>query len=390
MKKALAILLALSMVFAAFADEPVTNYSVAEFSGSAELGWKSDLDKETNGLFNKTEANLKINLLTGGSKATTGDGVWGELAINIDTPDALTNPGALAIGKTASVSTAKIHFVDGDVGIALNMLAPNLKLADDYNVTGALTNGFGIAITSAPIEVAFTVMDNGVAKDKAWGFGANASIKAIDALTLKGAFAYNDKDANKLAATADASYKIAINDTMSVTPAVAFKMLGDNKKALDASVNYLWGGVETEVDFAGKGTGFTVAYGTGFKNKDGSLTFSAYDTVLDTLKLGVKYGTTVADFAKGTLYFGAAYSVAIDIIDFSVHGGAKLAIGADDVLAEYKYGATISTDDVIDNTVLSLNYEAGEYAEVKDDKGTITDDGKHKLGTITVSAKISL
>ena len=203
MKKALAILLALSMVFVAFADEPATNYSVAEFSGSAELGWKSDLDAKENGLFNNTSATLKINLLNGGDKATAGDGIWGELKIKIDTPDALENPGALTIGKAAAVDVAKIHIVDGDVGIALNMLKPDLKLADNYDVTGGLAAGFGIEVTTSPIDVNAYVMDNGVAADKAFGFKANASVKAVENLTLKGAVAYNVKD-EKLAATADA------------------------------------------------------------------------------------------------------------------------------------------------------------------------------------------
>ena len=38
------------------------------------------------------------------------------------------NPGALSIGKSASVKTAKIHFVDGDVDVALNILTPAAKL----------------------------------------------------------------------------------------------------------------------------------------------------------------------------------------------------------------------------------------------------------------------
>jgi hypothetical protein len=104
MKKALAILLALSMVFAAFADEPATNYSVAEFKGEAEFCWKSDFDKSENGMFNAASATLKINLLTGGEKSTAAaDGVWGELKIKIDTPDALENPGALTIGKSVII-----------------------------------------------------------------------------------------------------------------------------------------------------------------------------------------------------------------------------------------------------------------------------------------------
>lgn len=386
MKKALAILLALSMVFAAFADEPATNYSVAEFSGSAELGWKSDLDAKTNGIYNDASATLKINLLNGGDKATTGDGVWGELKIKIETPDALENPGALEIKeKKAAVDVAKIHFVDGDFGIALNILKPDLKLADDYDVTGDLKAGFGIEVTTKPLNLTVKVMDNGVAETKEFGFAAFAEQKLIADLTLKGAFAYNAKKEN-VAATADLGYKFAFGEDMALTPAIAFKLL-DKAKALDVSANFVWGGAETEVDFAGKGTGLTVKYGTKFAEKDGSLEISAYDTLFEALKLGVKYGAGVAEIAKGTLDLGAAYSVAIDIVDFSLHGGAKLKLGADKALAEYKYGATLSTDDVIDNTVIGVNYEAGKYSYKEDDVEKFSDTPK---GTIKVYAKISL
>ncbi len=392
MKKALAILLALSMVFAAFADEPATNYSVAEFSGSAEFGYKVDLDDAKNGMFNDASAKLKINLLNGGDKSTAAaDGVWGELKIKVNTPDALENPGTLAINakdssSIAYVDTAKIHFVDGDTAIALNMKKPDLKLADNYDVTGSLAAGFGIEVTTAPIDVNVYVMDNGVEKEKAFGFKANASLKAVEDLTLKGAVAYNVKD-EKLAATADASYKIAINEDMAVTPGAEFKMLED-AKALTGKVNFVWGGAETAVDFAGKGTGLTVKYSTAFADKDGKLEISAYDTLFEALKLGVKYGAGVADIAKGTLDAGAAYSTSFDIIDVSLHGGAKFNLAADDVVEEYKYGAKVSTDDVIANTVLAVSYEAGEYKNYKDDK--FKDWTKDPKGVITVSAKISL
>lgn len=378
MKKALAILLALSMVFAAFADEPATNYSVAEFSGSAELGWESNLDKPAHGIYNNASATLKINLLNGGDKATTGDGVWGELKIKINTPDALENPGNLEIkakdsDTIAFVDVAKIHFVDGDFGIALDIKKPSLKLADDYDVTGDLKAGFGIEVTTKPLNLTVKVMDNGVAETKEFGFAAFAEQKALADLTLKGAFAYNAK-AEKLAATADLGYKLAFGEDMALTPAIAFKVL-DKAKALDVSANFVWGGAETEVDFAGKGTGLTVKYGTKFAEKDGSLEISAYDTLFEALKLGVKYVAGVADIAKGTLDLGAAYSVAIDIVDFSLHGGAELKLADEKVLADYKYGATLSTDDVIDNTVIGVNYEAAKATP---------------KGTIKVYAKISL
>ena len=84
MKKALVLLLALSMVFGVFADEPVANVNVSEFSGEASVTWGVDLDAERTGFSNSAKATLKLNLLDGGDKASTGEGVWGEIKIKTD------------------------------------------------------------------------------------------------------------------------------------------------------------------------------------------------------------------------------------------------------------------------------------------------------------------
>lgn len=374
MKKALAILLALSMVFAAFADEPATNYSVAEFKGSAAFGWTSDFDNSKNGMFNEASATLKINLLTGGEKSTAAaDGVWGELKIAIGTPDALETSGALTIGKSASVSTAKIHFVEGDTAIALNMKKPDLKIADNYDVTGDLSAGFGVEVKTAPIALNVYVMDNGVAAEKAFGFKADASLSIVDNLSLSGAAAYNVK-AEKLAAKADARYKIAIDDTLSLTPAVGFKML-DKAKVLDASALFAWGG-EVKFDDDFKGTaGVKVAYSTKLDDSADSLNVEAFDNSVEGLMLGAKYALSLDKADKGTAEARAKYTTKFDIIDAEVSGGVKADLNKDDVVTGYNYGVKVSTDDVVANTVLSAEYAASNTA---------------KKGAVTVKASISL
>ena len=84
MKKALSVFLMIAVAFGAFADEPVADVNVAEFSGNAAVQWGVDLDSGTTGFQNSYEVNLKLNLLKGGSKSTTGDGVWGELVLKAD------------------------------------------------------------------------------------------------------------------------------------------------------------------------------------------------------------------------------------------------------------------------------------------------------------------
>ena len=62
MKKALSVFLMAAMAFGAFADEPVADVNVAEFSGNAAVTWGVDLDSGTTGFQNSTEVNLKLNL----------------------------------------------------------------------------------------------------------------------------------------------------------------------------------------------------------------------------------------------------------------------------------------------------------------------------------------
>ena len=84
MKKALSVFLMTAMAFGAFADEPVADVNIAEFSGNASVQWGVDLDTMKTGFSNDYEVNLKLNLLNNGSKSTTGDGVWGELVLKTD------------------------------------------------------------------------------------------------------------------------------------------------------------------------------------------------------------------------------------------------------------------------------------------------------------------
>ena len=118
MKKALVLLLALSMVFGAFADEPVANVNVSEFSGEASVTWGVDLDESRTGFKNDAKVTLKLNLIDGGDKSSTGEGVWGEIKIKTD-GDTFTKVegndvefGALTIPAKIKVDTAKLHFGD--------------------------------------------------------------------------------------------------------------------------------------------------------------------------------------------------------------------------------------------------------------------------------------
>lgn len=111
MKKALVVLLALALVGGAFADAPVANVDVAEFTGSATVTWGVDLDDDNaTGFKNETEASFKVNIADGGEAATSSDNaVWGEIEVktgglNISTADDVSIDAAVNKGCIASWS----------------------------------------------------------------------------------------------------------------------------------------------------------------------------------------------------------------------------------------------------------------------------------------------
>ena len=472
MKKALAILLAIGMVFAVFADAPVADLSVVSFSGNAALEWVSDLDGKANGFNNTTEAAVKINLFNAGDAATSGDGIWGELKIVTDKDGfyEVKDGSALAAGLTtpplcAKVDTAKIHFVDGDVGIALNILKPGLalgenvlptavgadfksekfdvasfapaaaeaalkaaqakvdqeqakydqaKLEDLINGTAladdtvlkaakkaladldksasALKAGFALEITSSVIDANFKVMDNGVAADKEWGFGADATIKAVENLNLKAGFAYAYE---KTAFVASVDYKLGINDSLYLKPAVSFGLM-DETKQLAASALFGWGTEGQEPDFIKDGgkdadgndtryiankcaDGFSVTFTTNMADPaKNAIAFGLYDsTLLAGLKVGAAYGADLDNFGKGVLSLAAKYGTDIDILTIALDFGFRTTFGTDNSNM-CDYAIELSTDDVVDNTTLYAKYAGGVAGETT------------KKGKITVGAKIAL
>ena len=398
MKKALAILLALSMVFAAFADAPAVSNSVVEFKGDASLEWISDLEAETNGFKNSTEAVVKINLFNGGDASTSGDGMWGELKVVTDKDGFVEVKGdatdAFAskietVPMFAKIDTAKIHFVEGDVAIALNILKPGLSLGEvvlptaasgetksyKFDVTGALTNGFALEVKTSPIDVNFKVMDNGVVATKEWGFGADATLKVVENMNIKAGFAYANEET---AFVASADYKLAIDEKLYVKPVVAFGMQ-DPKKELAAGVLFGWGADGQKPEFAllnKDSDKFADGVSVTFKSdldEGNSIVFGLYDsTLLAGLKFGAEYKADLDDFAEGDLATGVKYGTDIDILTVALEFGYANNFATE--VANYIYSVEVSTDDVIDNTTLSAKYAGG-----KDNKGTIT-----------VGAKISL
>ena len=248
MKKALVLLLALSMVFGAFADEPVANVNVSEFSGEASVTWGVDLDTERTGFKNDAKVTMKLNLIDGGDKSSTGEGVWGEIKIKTD-GDTFTKKegndvefGALKIPAKIKVDTAKLHFGDNayvgitsgdtqvgeyklDTAIAAEV-TKNGNVGDDAYKSGIVA-GYGNDLFS--VDVDFRSVDG---YTNQYAFAVDGALKAVDNLTLKAGYAKDfarstDELVNDAFYVA-ADYKLGLNDTFYLKPQVGYAHKMDN------------------------------------------------------------------------------------------------------------------------------------------------------------------
>lgn len=390
MKKALFILIALAMVFGAFADDPAVNLGLKEFKGDASLTWSYDLDASKYGMKNDANASVAFTLFSKGDKVTSGDGIWGELKIessdNADFPGItvtkktdddgnVTYPASSAFG--ASVKVAKIHFNDM---IAVSILTPDLKIgeigvasatgaavAKTGSVDAAPANkaGFTVEITTAPVDVNVAVADNGVDTTKDYGFKVDANVKAVDGLTLKIAANYNDA----FAAAAEVGYKLALGEKFSLSPAAGVYY----KDSLDwvAGALFGWGagGIDPGFKFVKKdcANGVSVAV-----NSAKDIVIGAFDnTFVPGLSAGADYVAKFDALGNGTAQIDAKYSTSFGDFGFAAYAGFKMNLA--DSSKDWKYGVSVDNKTLIDNTTLTVKY----------------DGGKDLKGVIEASAKIS-
>ena len=251
MKKALVLLLALSMVFGAFADEPVANVNVSEFSGEASVTWGVDLDAERTGFSNSAKATLKLNLIDGGDKSSTGEGVWGEIKIKTDGDTFAKAEGddALALpGLKVKVDTAKLHFGDNayigitsgdtlvgeyklDTAVAAEQIKNGNTGANTEITDGKITKQYSAGIVAGygndlfNVDVDFRSSDE-TQYSSAYSFAVDGALKAVDNLTLKAGYSKDfanpyDEDVNDAFYVAT-DYKLGLNDTFYIKPQVGY------------------------------------------------------------------------------------------------------------------------------------------------------------------------
>ena len=464
MKKIVGIIAALAMVAGvAFADDPSVVPSLVEFKGSADFGWKADLDNETHGMYNNNSASLKIKFIPKEvKKATAGDPLWGEIEIQTNDEANELAAGATLKVPTVKVNKAKIHFVDGDFFVHMDILGPKLGLdgikgplavetekdfgseeaGDKAGTPNGFTINFGVPVVSFNVSFA----DNG--EDANWGasetpvavdpkdptkgtkfttkskknysFLADATIKPITDLSIYAGIAMSTTEKkDKLAFGANAKYKFAIDDTLSLIPAVAFHAYDFKTQKLGASLLFKWGPDGKEPGFlalkpanmsiGNKCTSGASVYFTktldakdaaGKAIDDGAFGFAVYDNTLMSLigedagdlSLAAKFTTTTADFGKGTLALAAAYSnTLLKDSDLPIGLTAKVSFGLDlnkdapanangNTAVAYELGLSQKT--LIEFTELYIKYN-GSVSEIAgaDNK---------KKGVIDIGCKISL
>ena len=286
MKKALVLLLALSMVFGVFAAEPVANVNVSEFKGEAAVQWGVDLDSGKTGFKNEAKVTLKLNLIDGGDKASTGEGIWGEIKIKTD-GDTFTKVeendvefGALKIPAKIKVDTAKLHFGDNayigimsgdtlvgeyklDTAVAAEQIkngntGANTKIDADGNITkkysAGIVAGYGNDLFN--VDVDFRSSDE-AQYSSAYSFAIDGALKAVDNLTLKAG--YSKDFANPYEEVVDdafyvaTDYKLGLNDTFYLKPQAGYvqymmsdtddadKKMSENTGNLVAALLFGWG-----------------------------------------------------------------------------------------------------------------------------------------------------
>ena len=442
MKKALSVFLMAAMAFGAFADEPVADVNVAEFSGNAAVTWGVDIDSGKTGFKNSTEVNLKLNLLKGGTKSTTGDGVWGELVLKADGDPIQWQQKAFSdtafaanMGMTSSlnykvyVDTAKIHFGPAYVGIKSgNTQVGQLKLdsavrADKAwlsdvgaNKTDGIVAGFDSDVVKVDVDVRSAPQYT-----NDYGMAAEVELKAVENLSVKGGVSYEFKEKGTLAYAASAGYKLALDDTYYVRPQVGITGVKDGDPVLAAGVLFGWGAM------ADANAGVYYLNNDNAKKVTPGVSVNAYVPLTDDDTIVVVRpsffsgelipGLTAAALADFTIptyedaesefgfAFGVKYAASVDALTITPKAGIAFATEYADVLGDEEeennpYAANkgvvtnietgtdvlqasvgVDVAGLIDNTTLSVEWVSGDL---------ITDKDASEAGTLNFKVKIAL
>ena len=367
MKKIVGIIAALALAGSVFADEPSVSPVILDFTGNAALEWIANLDAETTGMKNTYEAKFKVSFISEGTKATTGEGLWGELEIKegkdeqeasykYDGGDVTSDSKSGTSVAAPSVEKAIIHFIDDDFYASMDIKGPDLGLGGGdlflatksksaYPETGAKFDGaqgfkinFGL---KELFDANFSFADNGQQKSdaKEFGFKLDASLKAVENLDLYGGVAYNTIDED-VALAAKASYKLDLGDYY-LRPSVGFT-LKDKAKYLRAAVMFGWDaeGEGADANFAkfstaGKDAAIAAADAAVAEALEAVITANGGQAAWDAMDEANQEAALAADLLYQTaVYAAAATKDGFDFYDGTnipnkVNNGVSVMIGSD-------------------------------------------------------------
>ena len=292
------------------------------------------------------------------------------------------------------------------------------EAGDKAGTPNGFTINFGVPVVSFNVSFA----DNGEDATPAWkdaadkknySFLADATIKPIDGLAVYAGIAMSTTEGkDKLAFGANAKYTFAIDDTLSLIPAVAFHAYDFKTQKLGASLLFKWGPDGKEPGFlALKPTLYKDYMSIGDKctsgasvfftktldadDDDGLFGFAVYDNTLTSLigedagdlSLAAKYTAATSDFGKGVLGLAAAYSNTFlkdsDLpLGFSAKVSFGLALAEDDDKTAVAYELGLTQKTLIEFTELYLKYSGSQ--------SKLAGAANAKKGAIDIGCKISL
>lgn len=347
--------------------------------------------------------------MNGGEENTKGKGVWGEIKVGVESADTgdktNENVGALSIGKSAEVSTAKIHFFNGDVDVALNIKPSEAKLGNlslasavpgtsyqTSEISKADKNGFGIEIRNYLADIDLIYNTNGVQKkdDLKQVFAANTTIKGFINTNLYAGAIYKDKD---FSYRLGADYTQDLSKGMYVKPAIDFNLetkAGYKVSRLVFGGLFGWGNKGQNPGFELDGTdkaefneGISFGYETTLSKHDfankvyGKVVIAAFEnSLVPGLQTAVKYEAKVEEFVKGDLVVNSVYSKDFDIIGVTVEGQVVSSL-ADIKGTKVDYRVSLWNNNIVKNTSLWAKYV-----------GKTSVDGKTNTGAIEICAKV--
>ena len=447
MKKIVGIIAALALAGSVFARPDITPV-ITEFKGDATLEWIANLDGNTYGFSNGTGSSFKIQMRSDdwGGDSTSGEGWWGEVTVRTGggytaeagktdpaNDELYKVPGGGSITKDfygwglakPEVSTAKIHFIDGDTYLNVDILKPDFKVGEigyilavrdpdwhnweDYKfekVGGFDYNGFTVNFGIPIVDLTLAFGDDGAKSfdEGHYGFKFAATLKPIDGLNIYAGIAKNTEENSDLALAFTAGYNYKINDQFYIKPAVQFDMVGDAKN-LGAAVFFGWGAegqcwnhdflrLNNGLEFAWNqnrcADGLSVLFTKNLADQGAAeLRIDAYDNKLlndfdiGTFTWGLSYratesyaaGNKVTELGKGKLSFALIYNNNFDIFYLTARASFGMNLALDNDNTAVKYGLRFGTKELIANTDVYADYVASfsKYAGCdNNNKGTIT------------------